>query len=68
MSRDAAAVGSVSLVYFDAIPWQLRVYLHTLRCSLNGQRVPLRAGGVFESVRLVPGEQVRRRPASVRTT
>jgi phosphatidylinositol glycan class T len=51
---DANADDAVQFVWFDAVPWQMRIFFHTLQCSLNGRPVPLERGALFSAVRVEP--------------
>ena len=58
LSRDAdvnADVDVLSVVYYDALSWQMRLYAHTLRCALNGAPLALFSGAMpLRRVRLTP--------------
>jgi GPI-anchor transamidase subunit T len=47
---------AVPFVWFDALPWQMRIFLHTLQCSVNGRAVSLASGDWFTSVRFEPSD------------
>jgi phosphatidylinositol glycan class T len=46
----------VPFVWFDAMPWQMRIFFHTLQCTVNGRPVKVERGEIFSTVRFEPAD------------